>query len=69
MTDHSPARVVLRPLATPLPLSFLALGVATLAFASFQLRWIAASESHTVALAVLVLTVPLQLVACVMGRL
>lgn len=67
MTDHTAARVVLRPLATPLPLGFLALGVATLAFASFQLRWIAASESHTVALAVLVLTVPLQLVACVMG--
>jgi succinate-acetate transporter protein len=60
-------RVVLRPLASPLPLGFLALMVATLAFASVQLRWIPATEGHTVALAVLVLTVPLQLIAAVMG--
>lgn len=74
MTDdtarHWPAtqaRVVLRPIATALPLGFLALGVATLSFASVQLKWIPASEGHTVALGVLVLTVPLQLVASVMG--
>ncbi len=61
------ARVVLRPIASPLPLGFLALAVATTAFASVQLRWIPATEGHTVALGVLLLTVPLQLVACVMG--
>ncbi|UNX56619.1 hypothetical protein MF406_18405 (plasmid) [Georgenia sp. TF02-10] len=33
-------RVVLRPLASPLPLGFLALAVATIAFASVQLSWI-----------------------------
>lgn len=60
-------RVVLRPLATPLPLGFLALAVATVAFASVQLSWIPQSEGHTVALGVLVLTVPLQLLAAVMG--
>jgi uncharacterized protein len=62
-----PARVVLRPVATPLPLGFLALGVATFSFAALQLRWIPASEGHTVALGVLVLTAPLQLLAAVMG--
>jgi succinate-acetate transporter protein len=74
MTDptgrHWPAtqaRVVLRPIATALPLGFLALGVATLSFASVQLKWIPASEGHTVALGVLALTVPLQLLAAVMG--
>jgi uncharacterized protein len=60
-------RVVLRPLATPLPLGFLALAVATLAFASVQLSWIPQSEGATVALGVLVLTVPLQLLAAIMG--
>jgi uncharacterized protein len=60
-------RVVLRPLATPLPLGFLALAVATIAFASVQLSWIPQSEGRTVALGVLVLTVPLQLLAAVMG--
>jgi succinate-acetate transporter protein len=60
-------RVVLRPLATPLPLGFLALGVATVAFATVQLSWIPQAQGHTVALGVLVLTVPLQFLAAVMG--
>jgi succinate-acetate transporter protein len=63
----SQSQVVLRPVATPLPLGFLGLFLATVGFAALQLRWVSASESHTVALAVLVSTVPLQLVACVMG--
>lgn len=60
-------RVMLRPLASPLPLGFLALGVATAAFASVQLSWIAQSQGHTVALGVLALTVPLQFLAAAMG--
>lgn len=76
MTDATPAsagaptgstRVVLRPLASPLPLGFLALGVATFSFATVQLSWIPTSQGSTVALGVLVLTVPLQLLAAVMG--
>jgi succinate-acetate transporter protein len=67
VTTASATRVVLRPIATSLPLGFLALGVATLAFATVQLRWIPSTEGSTVALGVLVLTVPLQLVAAVMG--
>lgn len=61
------ARVLLRPIATPLPLGFLALGVATLSFAAVQLGWVPATEGRTVALGVLVLTVPSQLLAAVMG--
>ncbi len=60
-------RVVLKPLATPLPLGFLALAVATIAFASVQLCWIPQDQGRTVGLRVLVLTVPLQLLAAVMG--
>jgi succinate-acetate transporter protein len=60
-------RVVLRPLASPLPLGFLALAVATFAFACVQLSWIPQAQGHTVALGVLVLTVPLQFLAAVMG--
>ncbi|MBZ5735526.1 hypothetical protein K8Z61_13585 [Nocardioides sp. TRM66260-LWL] len=66
--DHPlPTRVVLRPVATPLPLGFLALGVATLGFAAVQLGWVDASQGHAVALGVLVLTVPLQLLAATFG--
>jgi succinate-acetate transporter protein len=61
------ARVMLRPLATPLPLGFLALAIATTAFATVQLSWIPQTQAHTVALGVLVLTVPLQFLAAVMG--
>jgi succinate-acetate transporter protein len=60
-------RIVLRPIASPLPLGFLALAVATTAFASIQLAWISQAQGHTVALGVLALTVPMQLLAAVMG--
>jgi succinate-acetate transporter protein len=60
-------RVVLRPIASPLPLGFLALAVATVAFASVQLSWIPQDQGHTVALGVLGLTVPLQFLAAIMG--
>jgi uncharacterized protein len=66
-TPTHATRVVLRPLASPLPLGFLALAVATVAFATVQLGWIPQSQGHTVALGVLVLTVPLQFLAAVMG--
>lgn len=60
-------RVVLRPLGTPLPLGFLGLVVATVAFASVQLGWVPDSQGGLVALAVLAFTVPVQLLACVIG--
>jgi succinate-acetate transporter protein len=66
-TPMPQTRVVLRPLASPLPLGFLALAVATVAFATVQLSWIPQDQAHTVAWGVLVLTVPLQFLAAVMG--
>lgn len=66
-TNAGATQVVLRPIATPLPLGFLGLAIATTAFASVQLGWIPQAQGHTVALGVLVLTVPLQLLAAVMG--
>lgn len=65
--QEAPTRIVLRPVATPLPLGFLALFVATTAFACLQLGWLPAAEGRAVALAALLLTVPLQLLASVLG--
>lgn len=62
-----PVRVVLRPVGTPLPLGFLALAVATTAFAAVQLGWVPLDQGRVAALAALLFTVPLQLVACVFG--
>jgi succinate-acetate transporter protein len=61
------ARVVLRPLATPLPMGFLALALATSVFGSVQLGWIPVTQGHVAGLAALVLAAPLQLLASVFG--
>lgn len=59
--------VALRPLANPLPLGFLGQALASWAFASIQLEWLSSAQSHIVAFAVLVFTVPLQGLASVLG--
>lgn len=62
-----PARVMLRPLGNPLPLGFLALMIATTAFAAVQLDWVPADQGRIAGLAALLLAVPLQLLASVLG--
>jgi succinate-acetate transporter protein len=67
MTSPVGTRVVLRPVATPLPLGFLALALATVAFSALQLGWIAPEQGRIAALTALAATVPLQLLASVVG--
>lgn len=62
-------QVFLRPLATPLPLGFLALAMATSTFAVVQLGWIPPEQRNVAALTALVATLPLQLLASVFGYL
>ncbi len=66
-TPHPATRVVLRPIATPLPLGFLALALATTAFAAVQLGWVPPAEGRVAALTALAATAPLQLTAAVVG--
>ncbi|MFS0703442.1 hypothetical protein AB6N23_02860 [Cellulomonas sp. 179-A 9B4 NHS] len=68
MATTSPqVRVVVRPIGTPLPLGFLGLFLATTAFAAVQLQWVPAEQGRVVALGVLASTVPVQLLASVLG--
>lgn len=73
MDGHAPSdtaaatRVVLRPLATPLPLGFLGLFFATMLVAGIQLGWVPVSDQKDLAIGILVLTVPVQFIACVYG--
>lgn len=60
-------RIVLRPLATPLPLGFLGLFLATLLVAGMQLGWVPDTQDKILAIAILVFTVPLQFIACIYG--
>ncbi len=68
MSD-APVRVVLRPIATPLPLGFLALAAGTLLVSALQLDWIAPTQGEDVGLILLAFVFPLQLIACVFGYL
>jgi succinate-acetate transporter protein len=61
------AGVVLTPIATPLPLTFLGLVLATLLLSGFELGWVPQSEMHAVGWALLGVPVPLQLIAAVFG--
>lgn len=61
------ARLVLRPIGSPLPLGFIALGGASIALSGLQLAWVPTSETHQVAILILVFPVPLQLLASVFG--
>lgn len=61
------ARVVLRPLANPLPLGFLALAVATIVVAGQELRWIPVEEGPVVGLVLLAFVFPTQLLASIFG--
>ena len=61
------SEVVLRPVASPLPLGLLALAVATFSMAGLQLSWLGPGDVRDVGLLVLVFAVPLQAVSSVFG--
>lgn len=66
-SDDPPGRVVLRPLATPLPLGFLGLAAGTLLLAGIQLEWVEQAEGHRVALIIMAFVVPLQGLTSILG--
>jgi succinate-acetate transporter protein len=53
-------RVVLRPLATPLPLGFLALAIGSVLLSALQLQWIATSSGAQVATVLLAFVAPIE---------
>ena len=59
------ARVTLRPMATPLPLGFLVLGIGSCLVSALQLGWIPIASSHQVAAAVLTVVVAPELIAAI----
>ncbi len=63
----SASRVVLRPIASPLTLAFLALAVGTFILAGLQLSWIPAAQSPDIGLALMVFVFPLQAASSVFG--
>jgi succinate-acetate transporter protein len=61
--------VVLRPIATPLPIGTLALSVGSLVLAGRQLDWVPSTQAHAMALCLLAFVVPLQGISFIFGLL
>jgi succinate-acetate transporter protein len=66
LVEHA-TRIVLRPLANPLPLGFLALATGTLLLSGLQLGWLHPTEGHQVSLVLLAFVAPLQITASILG--
>src|SRR4051812_9487342 len=63
------ARIVLRPIANPLPLGFLALAAGTLLVSGLQLGWLEPTQGENVALILMAFVFPLQLLTSAFGYL
>jgi succinate-acetate transporter protein len=61
------ARVVLTPIATPLPLTFVGLLIASTMLSALELGWIPAAQSHQAGWVLLAVPIPLQLLAAYFG--
>lgn len=66
-TGAPQARFFLRPLGNPLSLGFIGLAGASTALAGLQLGWVPTTQSQQVALAVLLIAPPAQLISSVFG--
>ncbi len=61
------SRIMLRPIASSLPLAMLALAGGSIIVTGMELQWLPTKQAHTVAVIVLVFTVPLQMLASTFG--
>lgn len=65
--DESIARVVVRPIASPLALGFLALAIGSFVLAGLELGVVSVDQSSVVALVLVALVAPLQFIAMIYG--
>ena len=63
----SNVQIVLRPLASALPLGFFAFGVGTMLLTGLELEWIPAVETTQISLILLCFVAPLQLASCLLA--
>ncbi|WP_169775345.1 GPR1/FUN34/YaaH family transporter [Streptomonospora alba] len=60
-------RIGLRPIASPVPVGFVALAVATLMLSALQLGWLPDSERDHVSMVLITFAFPLQMLGCIFG--
>ena len=62
-----PVRIMLRPLASPLPIGFFAFAIGSFLFTSFELGWVAESQLPQLATIMIVFVAPLELIASILA--
>ena len=67
MQGDERARVTLQPIATPLPLTFVGLLLASTILSGLELGWIPKTEIHATGWVLLAVPIPLQLIAAIFG--
>jgi uncharacterized protein len=65
--DETAARIMVRPIASPLTLGFLALVAGTFTIAGTELSWVAAGQDRYAGLAVVLFVFPLQALSSIYG--
>lgn len=63
LVPENMTRIVLRPMASGLPLGFFAFGTGTILLTALELKWVPLAQDKTLLLAVLIFVVPLELLA------
>jgi succinate-acetate transporter protein len=63
------ARVVLRPMANPLPLGFASVAIATIVDSGLNLKWFPLAEHHEAAVVILLAAPLTQIIAYIFGYL
>lgn len=63
----APVRIMLRPLASPLPVGFFAFAIGSFLFSTLELTWVAESQSRQLAIIMIVFVAPLELLASVLA--
>ena len=62
-----PVRIMLRPLASPLPIGFFAFAIGSFLFTAFELGWVAESQLPQLATIMIVFVAPLELIASILA--
>lgn len=63
--QHHITRIVVRPLASALPLGFFAFGVGTVLLATLELKWLPATDNIPLVLIMLGYVAPLEMLPCI----
>jgi uncharacterized protein len=66
-TPEAITRIMLRPVASSLPLGFFAFGTGTILLTTLELTWVPASQTSTLMIMLLAFVVPLEIVAGVLA--